>query len=139
MLKNIREMLKAYWLFIIPHHLFSRFTYIITRTNHPLTNYLIKTYIKFFKVNMGECEKTSISEYNTFCDFFTRKLKPEVHKIDKNENSIVSSCDGKILEYGKIKNNTILQVKGKTITINELLDNDKKTNDIYKDLSLIHI
>ena len=139
MIKNIREMLKAYWLFIIPHHLFSRFTYIITRTNHPLTNYLIKTYIKFFKVNMGECEKTSISEYNTFCDFFTRKLKPEVHKIDNDEDSIVSSCDGKILEYGRIKNNTILQVKGKTITINELLDNDKKTNDIYKDGSFVTI
>ena len=139
MLKNVREILKAYWLFMIPHHLFSRFTYIITRTNHPLTSYLIKTYIKFFKVNMDECEKTSISEYNTFCDFFTRKLKPEVHKIDKNENSIVSSCDGKILEYGKIKNNTILQVKGKTIKINELLDNDKETNDIYKDGSFVTI
>ena len=118
MIKDIREILKAYWLFIIPHHLFSRFTYIITRTKHPLTSYLITTYINFFKVNMNECEKISISEYNTFCDFFTRKLKPGIHKIDNNVNSIVSSCDGKVLEYGKIKNNTILQVKGKTITIN---------------------
>ena len=62
MIKDIREILKAYWLFIIPHHLFSRFTYIITRTKHPLTSYLIKTYINFFKVNMNECEKISISE-----------------------------------------------------------------------------
>ncbi|MBT3697585.1 MAG: phosphatidylserine decarboxylase [Gammaproteobacteria bacterium] len=139
MIKDIREILKAYWLFIIPHHLFSRFTYIITRTKHPLTSYLIKTYINFFKVNMNECEKISISEYNTFCDFFTRKLKPGIHKIDNNVNSIVSSCDGKVLEYGKIKNNTILQVKGKTITINELLDNDKKTNGIYKDGSFVTI
>ena len=41
-INNILEALKAYWLFIIPHHLFSRFTYIITRTSHPLTGYLIK-------------------------------------------------------------------------------------------------
>ena len=127
MIKNIKEIITAYWLFIIPHHLFSRFTYIITRTKHPLTSYLIRTYINLFKVNMNECEKQSINEYNTFCDFFTRKLRPGIHKIDDNEKSIVSSCDGKILEYGKIKDNTILQAKGKTITIDELLDYDKKT------------
>ena len=136
---NILEALKAYWLFIIPHHLFSRFTYIITRTSHPLTGYLIRTYINLFKVNMDECEKKSIDEYNTFCDFFTRKLKPGIHKINDEENSIVSSCDGKILEYGKIKNNTILQIKGKNITIDELLDNDKSIQDTYKDGSFVTI
>ena len=136
---NILEALKAYWLFIIPHHLFSRFTYIITRTSHPLTGYLIRTYINLFKVNMDECEKKSINDYNTFCDFFTRKLKPGIHKINDEENSIVSSCDGKILEYGKIKNNTILQIKGKNITIDELLDNDKSIQDTYKDGSFVTI
>ena len=136
---NILEALKAYWLFMIPHHLFSRFTYIITRTSHPLTGYLIRTYINLFKVNMNECEKKSIDEYNTFCDFFTRKLKPGIHKINDEENSIVSSCDGKILEYGKIKNNTILQIKGKEITIDELLDNDKSIQDTYKDGSFVTI
>ncbi|MBT3548523.1 MAG: phosphatidylserine decarboxylase [Gammaproteobacteria bacterium] len=139
MIKDIREALKAYWLFIIPHHLFSRFTYIITRTHHPLTSFLIRTYINFFKVNMKECEQQSIDKYNTFCDFFTRKLKSGIHKIDDSEESIVSSCDGKILEYGKIKDNTILQVKGKTITIDELLDHNKKTKDTYKDGSFVTI
>ena len=32
----IKDTLKSYWLFFIPHHLFSRFTYVIT-TQHPFT------------------------------------------------------------------------------------------------------
>jgi len=135
----IKDFLQAYWLFIIPHHLFSRLTYIITRTENPLTSYLIKTYINLFNVNMNECEKESISDYKTFCDFFTRKLKSSVHKIDTKKGSIVSSCDGRILEYGKIENNTILQVKGKKIHITNLLSNDDESAAIYKDGSFVTI
>ena len=129
---NIFDYIKSYWLFLLPHHLFSRFTYIITRTKHPLTHFLISFYIKLFNVNMSECERELVKEYNTFCDFFTRKLKTGVHKIDKSKNSIVSSCDGKMLEFGEIKNHSILQVKNKEITINELLGFDNLLNKNYE-------
>ena len=48
-LESFKDILKSYWLFFLPHHLFSRFTYIITRTKHPLTKYLINLYISLFK------------------------------------------------------------------------------------------
>ncbi len=136
---KIKDIINAYWLFLLPHHLFSRFTYIITRTQHPFTEFLIKTYINLFKVNMNECEIKSTKDYKTFCDFFTRKLKKGVHEIDKGQNAIVSSCDGKILEFGNIKDNSILQVKGKNTTINELLDYDVALKDFYKDGSFVTI
>ena len=139
LVSKVKDIIKAYWLFFLPHHLFSRFTYIITRTKHPFTEFLIKTYIKLFKVNMNECEIKSTKDYKTFCDFFTRKLKNGIHKIDKGENVIVSSCDGKILEFGDIKDNSILQVKGKSTTINELLDHDKTLKDLYKNGSFVTI
>ena len=126
------DFIKAYWLYLIPHHLFSRFTYLLTRTQHPFKNFLINTYIKMFKVNMSECTKSSPDDYKTFCDFFTRELKDGVHKIDNKKNSIISSCDGKILEFGKIIDNTIVQIKGKTITIDSLLDYDKGLNLKYE-------
>ncbi len=138
-LELIKDTLKSYWLFFIPHHLFSRFTYIITRTQHPLTKYLINLYISLFKINLKECERESVDDYDTFCDFFTRKLKDGIHKIDKNENSVVSSCDGSILEYGKIKNNSILQVKGKYILVKDLLGNNDELEEIYKDGSFVTI
>ena len=135
----IKDTLKSYWLFFMPHHLFSRFTYVITRTQHPFTKYLIKLYISLFKVNLKECERESIDDYKTFCDFFTRKLKKGIHKIDGKRNSIVSSCDGKVLEFGKIKNNSIVQVKGKFITIEDLLGNSDKSIEQYEDGSFVTI
>ena len=56
-LESLKDILKSYWLFFLPHHLFSRFTYIITRTKHPLTKYLINLYISLFKINLKECER----------------------------------------------------------------------------------
>ena len=138
-LSTTKEKLQAYWLYFIPHYLFSRLTYIITRTRHPLTTFLIRFYIKFFKVNMQEASKQKPDDYKTFCEFFTRKLKPDIHKINKSKNAIVSSCDGKILEYGKIKDNKFLQVKGKTISINEIMFYDKKIQNQYIDGSFVTI
>ena len=138
-LSTTKEKLQAYWLYFIPHYLFSRLTYIITRTRHPLTTFLIRFYIKFFKVNMQEASKQKPDDYKTFCEFFTRKLKPGIHKINKTKNTIVSSCDGKILEYGKIKDNKFLQVKGKTISINEIMFYDKKIQNQYIDGSFVTI
>ena len=124
-LLKIKKMILSYWLYLIPHHLMSRFTYIITRTHHPLTQYLINLYVKIFKINLSECEDNKIENYHTFCDFFTRKLKKGIHIIDNEKESIVSSCDGRILQFGKITYKSILQVKGKNTPIKELLSNDK--------------
>ena len=139
LLTNILDYIKAHWLFFIPHHLFSRFTYLITRTKHPFKNFLIKTYINVFKVNMSECIKSSPDDYDTFCDFFTRELKKGVHKIDGKKDSITSSCDGRILEFGKIENNTIIQIKGKTINIDSLLNNESDSAFKYQDGSYVTI
>ena len=136
---NILEFIKAYWLFFIPHYFFSRLTFIITRTKNPFVSILIRIYISYFKVNMKECVNQSPDDYPTFCDFFTRELRSGVHKIDKTKKSIVSTCDGIITQYGDIDNNTILQVKGKRISIHDLIDEKNKLNDIFTNGSFITI
>jgi len=137
--KNILEPLKAYWLFLIPHYMFSRITYIITRTKNPFVPFLIRLYVKLFKVNMKECILESPNDYSTFCEFFTRKLKSGIHKIDNTENSVVSSCDGKITQFGKIEDDSILQVKGKQIKLDDLLSNDRKLKQEYTSGSFLTI
>ena len=64
-INNILEFIKAYWLFLIPHYIFSRITFIITRTRNPLVPILIRLYVKFFKVNMKECVNQSPNDYQT--------------------------------------------------------------------------
>ena len=136
---KLKKIILSYWLYFIPHHLVSRFTYIITRTHHPLTHYLIRLYIKIFKINISECEEENIEKYNTFCDFFTRKLKKGIHVVDKNNKSVVSSCDGRILQFGKIEDKSILQVKGIKTSIQSLLCNDKELSSIYSKGSFLTI
>ena len=136
---KLKKIILSYWLYFIPHHLVSRFTYIITRTHHPLTHYLIKLYIKMFKINISECEEENIEKYNTFCDFFTRKLKKGIHVIDKSNKSVVSSCDGRILQFGQIEDKSILQVKGIKTSIQSLLCNDKELSSIYSKGSFLTI
>jgi phosphatidylserine decarboxylase len=138
-LSKIKKMILSYWLYLIPHHLMSRFTYIITRTHHPLTQYLISLYVKIFKINLDECEDSNVENYHTFCDFFTRKLKKGVHRIDKEKNSVVSSCDGRVLQFGNIADKSILQVKGKKTSIKELLSDDKELSSVYSNGSFLTI
>ena len=123
----------------MPHHLMSRFTYLITRTHHPMTQYLIKLYVKIFNINLNECEEENLESYHTFCDFFTRRLKKGIHLINDEENSIVSSCDGRILQFGSITNESILQVKGKHTPIKELLCKDKELSSLYNSGSFLTI
>ena len=92
-----------------------------------------------FKINISECEEENIEKYNTFCDFFTRKLKKGIHVVDKNNKSVVSSCDGRILQFGKIEDKSILQVKGIKTSIQSLLCNDKELSSIYSKGSFLTI
>ena len=138
-LNDFLETIKAYWLFLLPHYLFSRLTYVITRTRNPLVPFLIRFYVKLFKVNLKECIETSPDKYETFCDFFTRKLKPGIHKIDSSENSVVSTCDGSVTELGKIEDNSILQVKGKKIHLDDLLGYDKQLKNEFDNGSFLTI
>ena len=123
----------------MPHHLMSRFTYLITRTHHPFTQYLIKLYVKIFNINLNECEEENLESYHTFCDFFTRRLKKGIHLINDEGNSVVSSCDGRILQFGSITNESILQVKGKHTLIKELLCKDKELSSLYNSGSFLTI
>jgi len=138
-LLKLKKMILSYWLYLIPHHLMSRLTYLITRTHHPLTQYLIRLYIRIFNINIKECEEENIENYHTFCDFFTRKLKKGIHIINEEHSSIVSSCDGRVLQFGQISEKSILQVKGKHTPIKELLSNDKELLSLYDSGSFLTI
>ncbi len=107
---------------IIPKSFLSRIFGYIARLPLPrLTmDVIIKHYCGFYKVNQNEIDYPE-SGFRTFDQFFTRKLKPGVHKIDPNLNSIVSPVDAKISEFGKINNGTLIQAKGIYYKIKELI------------------
>ena len=94
----------------------------------------IEPFIEDFKINMSIAQD---QDYNSFNDFFTRKLKKDARPIDTIPNVVVSPADGKIMAYANIINNDFL-IKGSRFDVSSFLDNTELANK-YTDGSLIII
>lgn len=99
--------------YIIPHHLISRLTLMVTRIKIKwFKNLIIKWVIKRYNVNISEAVDEDINVYENFNQFFTRPLKPSVRPIAKGDNILCCPVDGAVSQAGDIKNDTIFQAKG---------------------------
>ena len=96
--------------------------------NKKIKNYLINLAIKKFKINVEEAAIQDLEEYNTFNEFFIRKLKDEVRPLDSNERSITSPADGILSEFGDITDKTLIQAKGKTFSLKSLIADSSDTD-----------
>ncbi len=65
--------------------------------------------------------KWNITSYPTLNAFFIRSIN---HTINSDPLTIISPADGQLVEYGKIENSTLFQIKGSSYSLNELLRND---------------
>ncbi len=81
----------------------------------------IHKFVKKMNINLEEAERSMISEYRSFNDFFTRKLKPGVRFIKAANDVVISPADGRILAYQNLQEYQMLQVKGKYFSIKKLL------------------
>jgi len=87
----------------------------------------IDAFIEDFNIDMSINPKAS-HEYSSFNDFFIRTLNSDARFINKNTNILISPCDGKISAYENINLNDLVQIKGFTYSLKELLQAD----EIYK-------
>lgn len=88
----------------------------------------IKHFIKKNKIDVTEYEDR---KYNSYNDFFTRKVKKECRKIDMNKKSLISPCDSKLTVF-KIDDNSIFSIKNSYYKVEDLLKN-KDLSKKYKD------
>jgi len=70
--------------------------------------------------------------FSSLHDCFIRELADGARAIDSNGNVLVSPCDGIVGAAGPICDNTLLQVKGFTYTLEELL-RDPELAALYRD------
>jgi phosphatidylserine decarboxylase len=113
-----------FWQYLVPQHLLSklmfRFTRIKTRWIYrAFTRWIVKTY----QVDLSEAKKESIEDYVCFNDFFTRELKPTARPIGQG---VVSPVDGTLSQAGEIKNDSLIQAKGRKFTLEALLGGVEK-------------
>jgi len=113
------DYLKSGSLYFLPHHAVSRVVFKLTRIQSPLVPKAIELFSKSFKVNLEDAINPDPKSYATFNEFFTRKLKPELRPIASSK--IVSPVDGTISQFGDIVNSSLVQAKGVTYTLDQLL------------------
>ncbi|MDP4145938.1 MAG: phosphatidylserine decarboxylase [Bacillota bacterium] len=97
-------------------------------------NFSSKKISKFaseFNIDMSINEKKS-NDFGSFNDFFSRKLVHDARPISKESGDFISPGDGRLLAYTNIALNNLIQVKGFTYSLYDLVQ-DSDTAEKYKD------
>jgi phosphatidylserine decarboxylase len=108
--------------YVLPHRLLSRLVRWATRwTYAPWKNFLIRTIVTQYNVDLDEAETADFDAYANFNAFFTRALKPGARPFDADPNAVLSPADGRISQAGRIEHGRIFQAKGFDFGTGELL------------------
>jgi len=121
---SLRDYLFTLPQYLLPQHFLSRVVHKLTRMNWK-SEVFIRTFLRFYSVNLLEALEMNLTSYPNFNSFFTRALKPGARKIDAELNSIVSPVDGKVSVLRKILENTQFQAKGHNFRLPNLLGGDQ--------------
>lgn len=130
-MQNIKDYLKAYPFYAIPHHMVSRIIYRLTRIESSMVEAAIKKFAKAFSVNLDEAKVQDLSEFKTFNEFFTRELKEGARPIDQAEDTLVCPVDGTVSQAREIANGDIFQAKGHSYTATALLGGDTQLSQVF--------
>lgn len=96
---------------------------------HWLRRPVYSLYIWTFGVNMKEAAVEDLHHYRNLSEFFRRKLKPQARPVC-GLHSVISPSDGKILNFGQVKNCEVEQVKGITYSLESFLGPRNSTDDL---------
>jgi phosphatidylserine decarboxylase len=111
--------------YALPHRALSRLVYWATRwTWRPWKNFLIGRVVKAYAVDMSEAEQPDPFAFPTFNAFFTRALKPAARPMPDDPRAIVCPADGRVSQFGSIRDGRIFQAKDQDFSTAELLGDE---------------
>ena len=117
------EQLLAQGQHALPQKSLSKLAHWVTH-NPKFAQRLINKAIKHYKIDLSDAEHDLPTDYMTFHEFFTRRLKPTARPIDNDPAAIISPCDGTISQIGRIKGGRMVQAKGFEYSFLELINGE---------------
>jgi phosphatidylserine decarboxylase len=90
------------------------------RMNTVSSRVRIKPFIEQYGLDEGEFAE-SVDDYNTFNEFFHRKLKPGARPVDPAPDSVVFPTDGRHLAFADITGETNFFIKGQSFDLERFL------------------
>ena len=123
---------------VIPHHLLSGLMYRAARCAwRPWKNTLIRLFVRKYGVDLEQAERSSVDDYVSFNDFFTRALKPGVRPLSRTADGLIAPVDGAVSAAGKIEATRLFQAKGRDYSLAELVHGERELIDCYRDGNFI--
>lgn len=98
----------------------------------PSSSDKIQPFIEEYGVDISIAQEQN---FNSFNEFFIRKLKPQVRPIIQDSLSVASPADGKVLAYENI-NNSDFYIKGVRFNVESFLNNSELAKK-YRNGSMI--
>lgn len=127
------ERVKIAFQYLMPQFGFTRLAgWLAERKWGVITHLIIKLFVKKYQVNLAEAEKTEVSDYATFNEFFIRPLKADARPINSENKTLCLPADGRISEFGNIAQNQLLQAKGHYFSLETLLANNMELAEKFK-------
>jgi phosphatidylserine decarboxylase len=116
---------------LLPQHALSRIVWHATRSTRPaFKDFLIRSFLSRFDVNMDEALESNPFAYPSFNAFFTRALKPSV-RPQPPDPAVVSPVDGTVSQIGSIDGDRLIQAKGHDFTLGALLAGDAELVPVF--------
>ncbi|CAF2404568.1 unnamed protein product [Rotaria sp. Silwood2] len=97
----------------------------------PKSSKHIPAFVKMYQINLNELLLPNISDYQTFNEFFYRKLKPNARIIagQDDPNIIVSAADCRLIIFDNINDATRIWIKGRNFSLKQLFNDEKLANE----------
>jgi len=111
--------------YLLPKHWLTAVIYRVARIrNVRIKNFLITRFVQLYDVNVEEIKLDLPQDFATFNDFFVRELQDGAREIDDHADSIVSPADGTVSLTGMLRADSVLQAKGLSYSLDDLLATD---------------
>jgi len=117
--------LQIYLQYLLPQHALSVCIGILANCRARIfKNLFIKSFLAIYNVQLQEAIRQQPEDYNSFNDFFTRQLRPELRPIANEPQAVTSPADGRIAQLGHLEGESLIQAKGHYYTLTKLLAAD---------------
>lgn len=97
----------------------------------PISKLFIKPFIKSNNIDMSEFEDR---EFNSYNDFFTRKIKYGKRKLGNAD--IISPCDGKVSAY-QLTDDATFEIKNSTYSLRTILRSKKLADEFSGGVAVV--
>jgi phosphatidylserine decarboxylase len=115
----------------IPRNTLTRLVGRLSKIENPVVRDIsIGLWRAFADLDLADAQTT---QFRSMHDCFTRQLRDDARPIDPDSRHLTSPCDGIVGAHGRIDGDTLLQAKGSTYALAELLGNDKALAHAFHD------